>query len=90
MPTEPAVKRTVAYVDGQNLYHSAREAFGHRFPNFDPLALASRVCQSQGWNLNQTRFYTGVPDASDDSFYFLPLRKFFSLRARSSASKILS
>jgi uncharacterized LabA/DUF88 family protein len=56
-------------VDGQNLYHSAREAFGHRFPNFDPLALASRVCQGQGWRLDQTRFYTGVPDASDDPFW---------------------
>ncbi len=29
MPTEPQIKRTVAFVDGQNLFHSARFAFGY-------------------------------------------------------------
>ena len=66
MPSEPAVKRTVAFVDGQNLFHSAREAFGYTFPNYDPLILATRVCQGRGWTLQQVRFYTGVPDATDD------------------------
>jgi hypothetical protein len=28
MPAEPAVKRTVAFVDGQNLFHNARNVFG--------------------------------------------------------------
>jgi len=33
MPPEPAIKRTVAFVDGQNLYHAARESFGYTHPN---------------------------------------------------------
>jgi hypothetical protein len=27
MPTEPAVKRTIAFIDGQNLFYDARAAF---------------------------------------------------------------
>lgn len=33
--TEPAIKRAVTFVDGQNLYRSAKEAFGYHFPNYD-------------------------------------------------------
>ncbi|HEX7549996.1 MAG TPA: hypothetical protein VF579_05440 [Candidatus Methylomirabilis sp.] len=29
MPPEPTVKRTVAFIDGQNLFHAVREAFGY-------------------------------------------------------------
>ncbi len=57
---EPAIKRTVAYVDGQNLFHAAREAFGYREPNYDVIALAREVCRQQGWALTETRFYTGI------------------------------
>ncbi|MEW6743900.1 MAG: hypothetical protein AB1486_14190 [Planctomycetota bacterium] len=35
MPTEPTIKRAVAFFDGQNLYHASREAFGYTFPNYD-------------------------------------------------------
>lgn len=69
MPAEPPSKRAVIFIDGQNLFHAAREAFGHTYPNYDMMALAARVCQAQGWTLNQARFYTGVPDASDDEFW---------------------
>ena len=69
MFAEPAVKSAVAFVDGQNLFHAAREAFGYTYPNFDSLALAARICSGQSWTLTQTRFYTGVPDASDDLFW---------------------
>jgi len=62
MPTEPTLKRTFAFFDGQNLFHAAKEAFGYTFPNYDPPALARAVCQQQGWSLAETRFYTGVPD----------------------------
>ena len=27
MPPEPAVKRAIAFIDGQNLFHAARESF---------------------------------------------------------------
>ncbi len=66
---EPAVKRTVAFIDGQNLFHSVRESFGYTYPNFDVLALAKAICASQDWELVQVRFYTGIPDPSDDEFW---------------------
>jgi uncharacterized LabA/DUF88 family protein len=66
MPPEPALKRTVVFVDGQNLFHAVREAFGYTYPNYDIRALAERVCADQGWQLSQARFYTGIPDAHDD------------------------
>lgn len=56
----------MAFVDGQNLFHSAREAFGYTYPNYDVAALAAAVCRGKGWNPTQTRFYTGVPDAGDN------------------------
>ena len=56
----------VAFVDGQNLFHAAREAFGYTHPNYDVSALAEQVCTGQGWELTQVRFYTGIPDVSDN------------------------
>ena len=69
MPAEPSTKRAVAFVDGQNLFHAAHKAFGHNYPNYDPKKLARVVCSAQGWELVQTRFYTGVPDAADNAFW---------------------
>ena len=69
MPTEPGVKRAIVFIDGQNLFHAAKEAFGYSFPNYDVAALAARVCTQPGWNLVQTHFYTGIPDAADDAFW---------------------
>ncbi len=69
MPVEPAVKRTVAFIDGQNLFYAAKKAFGYRFPNYDPNALAERVTRNRGWTLSQTLFYTGIPDAADNPFW---------------------
>lgn len=69
MPPEPAIKRTVALIDGQNLFHAVREAFGYTYPNYDALALAREICTRQGWQLDQVRFYTGIPDPTDDPFW---------------------
>jgi uncharacterized LabA/DUF88 family protein len=69
LPPEPPVKRAVVFVDAQNLFHGAKEAFGHRYPNFDPLKLAQVVCDAQAWSLVETRLYTGVPARSDDAFW---------------------
>jgi uncharacterized LabA/DUF88 family protein len=63
---EPATKRAVVFVDGQNLFYGAREALGYHFPNYDISKLSRHICQSQAWNLEQIRFYTGVPDPEDD------------------------
>lgn len=68
MPVEPPVKRVTAFIDGQNLFHAAKENFGYHFPNFDVAALARAVCAGQvGWQLAQVRFYTGVPTASENA-----------------------
>lgn len=67
MPKEPANKGAVAFVDGQNLFHCAREAFGYTFPSYDVLALAKTICAERGWDLLQCRFYTGVPDKADNA-----------------------
>ena len=66
MNGEPPIKRAVAFVDGQNLFHAARRAFGYTYPNYDVSALAEQVCTRQGWKLAQVRFYTGIPDAGDN------------------------
>jgi uncharacterized LabA/DUF88 family protein len=56
----------VVFVDGQNLFHAARKAFGYGYPNYDVAALSAALCDSQGWLLAGARFYTGIPDATDD------------------------
>ena len=66
MPAEPVKKTAIAFVDGQNLFRCAKTAFGHGHPNYDVQALASAVCSIKGWQLAEIRFYTGVPDVSDD------------------------
>lgn len=69
MPAEPAVKPAIAFFDGQNLFHSARTAFGYTFPNYDPLALTKAISVARGWHCEAVRFYTGVPDATDKPFW---------------------
>ena len=69
MPPEPLVKRAIAFIDGQNLFHAIKQAFGYSFPNYDPLAIANSVCQLKGWELQTTHFYTGIPDFRDNSFW---------------------
>lgn len=69
MPTEPPVKRAITFFDGQNLYFAAKECFGYPYPNYDVLRLSQAVCAARGWQLKETRFYTGVPDASDDPLW---------------------
>ena len=55
-------------MDGQNLFHAARRAFGYAVPNYDVVSLARAACHTRGWTLVQIRFYTGVPDQADDQF----------------------
>lgn len=66
MPSEPATKRAVSFIDGQNLFRHAKDAFGHFHPNYDPASLAEAVCAQEGWVCHQVRFYTGVPESRHD------------------------
>jgi hypothetical protein len=67
--TDQSQKGAVAFVDGQNLFHAVKAAFGYSFPNYDPVALAERICRMQGWRLRQTRFYTGMPAQQENPFW---------------------
>lgn len=69
MPVEPPVKRAIAFFDGQNLFHAVRAAFGYTYPNYDVKVLAQAICTARGWQLDQVRFYTGVPDPTDNAFW---------------------
>ena len=65
MLLEPTTKRTIAFIDGQNLFHMVREAFGYSFPNYDPGQLALTIAATQHWQLDAVRYYTGVPALGD-------------------------
>jgi uncharacterized LabA/DUF88 family protein len=67
VPLEPTTKRAIAFIDGQNLFRAAKQAFGYTYPNYDVAALASAVALDQDWQVLGARFYTGVPDALDDA-----------------------
>ena len=34
MPVEPPIKRVVSFIDGQNLFYQAKDAFGFHYPNY--------------------------------------------------------
>ena len=50
MPQEPKLKRAVSFIDGQNLFRHAKDAFGHHHPNYDPVRLTEAVCIAKGWH----------------------------------------
>lgn len=58
---EPPNKRVFCFIDGQNLFHSAKKAFGYRYPNYDIKKLAFSVCAKRGWDAPVSiYFYTGI------------------------------
>jgi len=65
--TEPTEKRAFVFIDGQNLYHAIKEAFGYNYPNYSIKLLSEQICLSHGWKLSGMHFYTGIPDPQDDS-----------------------
>ncbi len=78
---EPAVKRAVSFYDGQNLFRNAQAAFGHYHPNYDPRKLSDAVCRENGWQNYGVRFYTGIPDATRDPWWYgYWQRRFLAMR----------
>lgn len=59
---EPDRPRTIVFIDGQNFTHSLKSAFNMRRPSVNLPHLVQRVCDRQGWQVTQIRFYTGLPD----------------------------
>jgi uncharacterized LabA/DUF88 family protein len=68
-PVEPKVKNTIVFVDGQNLYGAAKDAFGYNYPNYDIKRLSEKICTNRGWSLTGIYFYTGIPNSQDDAFW---------------------
>ena len=66
MSRAPRFPRAISFVDGQNLFHAAREQFGRAWPDYDVLALSRAVCRGRGWDLQQVHFYTGIPERRFD------------------------
>ena len=60
----PQHPKAVIFVDGQNLFHAVKKAFGYTFPNSDITKLSQAICSARGWNVQEIRFYTGIPDIS--------------------------
>lgn len=67
--SRPLQMYAMAFFDGQNLYRHAKDAFGHHHPNYNPTKLHHAVCQHFGFIPNLTRFYTGVPEASESPMW---------------------
>jgi uncharacterized LabA/DUF88 family protein len=67
--TEPKTKKAFVFIDGQNLYRAAKDAFGYHYPNYNIKLLAEYVCLKHGWVLSDIYFYTGVPDPQDNNFW---------------------
>lgn len=69
MRTEPEYKRVYVYIDGQNLYHAIKDAYGYVYPNYDIRKLTNSVVSlfnPQGWILKSINFYTGIPSITDN------------------------
>jgi uncharacterized LabA/DUF88 family protein len=68
MRIEPDNKRVFAYIDGQNLFHALKDAYGYIYPNYDIRKLANTIVSLfnlQGWILKRVYFYTGIPSITD-------------------------
>jgi uncharacterized LabA/DUF88 family protein len=61
----PESRRTIVFVDYQNMYRSAREAFGWEaegghFGNFRPYGLGRQMARAADRTLTEVRVYTGI------------------------------
>jgi uncharacterized LabA/DUF88 family protein len=70
MSEAPKNPRLISFVDGQNLFNAAKEAFGYPFPNYNVLQLSKKISEENGWDLIETRFYTGIPEKADHRHRF--------------------
>ncbi len=66
----PSVLRAHVFFDGQNLFNTAKTAFGYTYPNYDPVALAHHVCSQKNLRCDGIHFYTGVHRPSENKFWY--------------------
>ena len=58
--------------------------------NKEPISLVTQVCAANGWQPTQIRFYTGIPDKSDNPFWNHFWTASFTFRFRRSVRHALS
>jgi uncharacterized LabA/DUF88 family protein len=66
----PAVLRAHVFFDGQNLFKTAKAAFGYTYPNYDPIALARFVCAQKNLQCDKIHFYTGAHRQNENAFWY--------------------
>jgi len=66
----PAVLRAHVFFDGQNLFKTAKAAFGYTYPNYDPIALAHHVCNLKNLQCDGIHFYTGMHRSDENKFWY--------------------
>jgi uncharacterized LabA/DUF88 family protein len=76
------MSKTIVFIDSQNAYLTAREAFGwesesSRRGNFRPLALGELLAAGDDRELVEVRVYTGVPSQERDDQGYRAARKRF-------------
>lgn len=63
----------MVFIDGQNLYHCAMEAWGaekYNWPSYDPVLLAKELTAAEpDRHLEKVFFYTGVPNPKQHAFW---------------------
>lgn len=68
-PYPPSTCRVHAFFDAQNLFLTAKECFGYKYPNFDPIKLAKEITKlERNRVLKRIHFYTGVHTIEEDEF----------------------
>jgi hypothetical protein len=66
---DPDGREAVTFIDGQDLFHAAKEALGISCPSYDVGTLSQAVCHAEGWPLKQVLFYMGIAKADDEPFW---------------------
>jgi len=65
---KPAVCRVFAFIDGMNLFNSAKRCFGYQHPNCDHAKLVNAVVNMDARRqLDRATLYQGVPKAEHDA-----------------------
>ncbi len=67
MPAEPAVKRAIAFFDGQNLFYATKYAFGYSWPN--SLTIRSSLRPDSLQNCLPEAFRKYLPSFFSDMFH---------------------
>jgi uncharacterized LabA/DUF88 family protein len=65
---KPNICRVFAFIDGMNLFNSAKRCFGYQYPNCDHVKIVNAIVNVEaGRQLERATLYQGVPKAEHDA-----------------------